>query len=308
MRWPTSEFPICPGGSPTASPDAASVPCGKRSQSASNTGVRASSTAFPGPGGAIPQPSRMTRTTGLTSSVGARAADRLERREVERGATDERAVHVRQPEENLGVVRLDRAAVEHGRRVQRLHEGVGRLRDLRCRGLPRADGPDGLVRDDEPLVLRDDPDLTREHGLGLARLALRLGLAHARDHVESRLERSLGAKAHGLVRLAEVLPPLGVPDEGARHTELEQHRRRDLARERALELPVHVLRVDANAAVGAEPLQRRLERGERRADDDVDSCRVLRDPPDLRRELARLVGALEHLPVARDQHGGDLRR
>ena len=39
-----------------------------------------------------------------------------------------------------------------------------------------------------------------------------------------------------------------------------EHRRRDLAREGALELPVHVLRVDADARVLAEPLERRLER------------------------------------------------
>ncbi len=123
----------------------------------------------------------------------------------------------------------------------------------------------------------DDTDLTREHRLGLARLALGLGLPHAGDDVEAGLERRLGAKPYRLVRLAEVLAPLGVADDRARHAELEQHRRRDLARERALELPVDVLRVDADAAVGAEALQRRLERDVRRADDDVDSCRVLRD-------------------------------
>ncbi len=30
VRWPTSEFPIWPSGSPTAGPEAASVVCGKR--------------------------------------------------------------------------------------------------------------------------------------------------------------------------------------------------------------------------------------------------------------------------------------
>ena len=50
MRWPTSELPICPGGRPTASPEAARLVCGYVAQRSSNTGVEASSTAFPGPG------------------------------------------------------------------------------------------------------------------------------------------------------------------------------------------------------------------------------------------------------------------
>ena len=39
---PTSELPICPAGSPTASPDAFSVVCGYRSIRRVNAGVRAS--------------------------------------------------------------------------------------------------------------------------------------------------------------------------------------------------------------------------------------------------------------------------
>ena len=52
-----------PGGRPTASPEASSVVCGYSAQSRSKTGVSASSTALPGPGGAQPQPSRMTSAT-----------------------------------------------------------------------------------------------------------------------------------------------------------------------------------------------------------------------------------------------------
>ncbi len=50
VRWPTSELPIWPSGSPTASPEAFSVVCGYSRQSRSKTGVSASSTALPGPG------------------------------------------------------------------------------------------------------------------------------------------------------------------------------------------------------------------------------------------------------------------
>ena len=66
FRWPTSELPICPSGSPTARPQAVSCVCGCSAQSPSNTGVSASATALPGPGGARPQPSRMTRQTRWT--------------------------------------------------------------------------------------------------------------------------------------------------------------------------------------------------------------------------------------------------
>ena len=63
VRCPTSEFPIWPAGSPTASPEAAIRVCGYSDQRRSKTGVLARSTALPGPGGAHPQPSRMTSVT-----------------------------------------------------------------------------------------------------------------------------------------------------------------------------------------------------------------------------------------------------
>ncbi len=74
-------------------------------------------------------------------------------------------------------------------------------------------------------MTRDPGDLPGEHGLGLAGLALGLGLADARDDVEARLERCLRTQAHRLVGLAEELTPLGVTDDGSRDAELEQHRR-----------------------------------------------------------------------------------
>ena len=64
LRWPTSELPIWPGGSPTAGPEASRTPCGYSASSRSKTGVRARLTALSGPGGATPQPSMTIRTTG----------------------------------------------------------------------------------------------------------------------------------------------------------------------------------------------------------------------------------------------------
>ena len=66
---------------------------------------------MPGPGGAMPQPSRMTSAT---RGYAPRLAYRLERLDLERGAADERAVDVGLRQQLGGVVGLDRAAVETG--------------------------------------------------------------------------------------------------------------------------------------------------------------------------------------------------
>jgi hypothetical protein len=113
LRWPTSLLPICPSGRPTAFPHAVSVVCGYVLHSPSKTGVSASSTALPGPGGASPQPSRTTRRAHGTAASSPRGRhDRRERLGLERGAADERAVDVGQREQLLGVLGLDAAAVE----------------------------------------------------------------------------------------------------------------------------------------------------------------------------------------------------
>src|SRR5213083_3336567 len=65
FRWPTSLLPICPSGSPTASPDASSNVRVARSHRRCQTGVRPSSMALPSRPGRNPQPSSTTRTTGV---------------------------------------------------------------------------------------------------------------------------------------------------------------------------------------------------------------------------------------------------
>ena len=112
---------------------------------------------------------------------------------IERRAADERAVDVRLGGELGGVVGLDRAAVEHRHVEDRLDERVRLLRDLGRRGLAGADRPDRLVGDHEVVgvgdTVGDRADLAAQHALGLPRLALRLGLADAGDHVQPVLER-----------------------------------------------------------------------------------------------------------------------
>ena len=83
-------------------------------------------------------------------------------------------------------------------------------------------------------------------------LALTLGFAHAGDDEQARFERSVRTPADGLVGLAEVLPALGVADDRPVDTELAQHRRGDLARERAGIVPVDVLCGDRDLRAGQQ--------------------------------------------------------
>src|SRR6478609_3505984 len=128
-------------------------------------------------------------------------------------------------------------------------------------------------------------ELPTEDALRLPRLALLVRLADARDHAQARFECRSGALGDGLVGLAEVLPPLGVADEGADDAQLEQKRRGDLARVRAFRLPVHVLRIRRETLLDAL-----AQAGERWADDGV-------EPGE-----GGGIGPAEHLPVAGDQH------
>ena len=275
VRWPTSELPICPGGRPTASPEALIVVCGYSAQSRSKTGVSASSTAFPGPGGAQPQPSRMTRTTGWR-----RSGTRRERFHVQRGAADERAVDALLREQLLGVLGLDRAAVEHRHVEQALDERVRLARLLGRRGLAGADRPDRLVGDHQPLVragrLGNRLDLEPQHEHHLPGLALLERLADAGDHAQPVPERGAGRRAMSRrSRRSTAAAPSG--RRSRRDAELGQHRRRDFAGEGALVGPVHVLgedRVPLSTAAG--------ERDEGRAEHGLDALGRPRTPAEPR--------------------------
>ena len=77
-------------------------------------------------------------------------------------------------------------------------------------------------------------------------------------------ERRGDLAVDGRVGLAEQRPPLGVADDHVLGAGLADHRRADLAGERALALPVQVLRGDRDVAV-ARRFGRGVERGERSA-------------------------------------------
>ena len=158
-------------------------------------------------------------------------------------------------------------------------------------GLAGADRPDGLVGDvQRRRRLRDGRgdrvDLAAEDGLGLPRLALLQGLADAGDDAEPGLERGVRAARGRLVGLAEVLAALGVADDRAGGAGGDQHRARDLAGERALVLPVDVLRVDADRAA-LELGDGRLKGHVRRRDHDVDALGLRAPRPGAARRRPR---------------------
>ena len=217
-----------------------------------------------------------------------------------------------------GVVGLHRAAVEDPHRLgrrgvaggqQRAHEGERLLRLLGRRGAAGADRPDGLVGDDElaaagrrrsrrgrPRAVRAGRPRSRPRRAG-PRSRRRRGSAAARPRA-----RPATLRASAVVGLAEQLPgarsgrgpPPSTPTSASIAAETSPVNAPCV-------LEVHVLGGDADAGAGAA-LDRDLERGERRADDDVDARRA---PPRGGRNASRKSPAsrarLVHLPVGGDQ-------
>ena len=92
--------------------------------------------------------------------------------------------------------------------------------------------------------------------------------------MRSARERRHGLAVHRLIRLAEVLPPLGVADDDVLGACLAHHRGADLTGERALLFPEHVLRGDRDGRVPGR-LRHRMHSEKRRRHDDVDAGRRL---------------------------------
>ena len=254
--------------------------------------MSASATALPGPGSAHSPPvehdeaDRGDRQAGheRTASTAASMIAANESTSSDAPPTSA-AVDVGQGEQLRRVVGLDAAAVEDPRALGLLAVAVGDQRaDERDRVLgllgrrrqPGADRPDRLVgdRDDAELLglelLEAGLDLVAELALGVAALALLLGLADAQDRPQADPQRRrhlLGQRAVGLV---EVLAALGVAEDDAVDADLLEHRAAHLAGERALGRLVHVLRVDLDARA-ARRVDHGLQRGERRAHRDLDA-------------------------------------
>ena len=172
-------------------------------------------------------------------------------------------------------------------------------------GLPRADGPDGLVGDDDVLgLLRGEPahpllDVLADDVLGGPPLALIELLADAEDGGEAPGEDGGDLLADPLVRLAQDVPALGVAAEDVGAPGVLEHGDADLAGEGALGLPVAVLRAEPDWAV-LDLVPHVEEVGERRADGDVHLGQVKEVALDARSEGGGLLEAPVHLPIADD--------
>ena len=109
----------------------------------------------------------------------------------------------------------------------------------------------------------------------LVAIALVERFADADDRHEAGGERRVRLLVDGVVGLAEQRAALGVADDHVARAGLAHHRRADLAGERALALPVHVLRGRRRSRCLARGFSRGRERRERRRDRDVDAAHVL---------------------------------
>ena len=142
-------------------------------------------------------------------------------------------------------------------------------------------------------------ELAVEHLLGLAGFALGERFANADDRLEAGGKGGAELASDRFVGFAEKLAALGVADDDARAARFDEHRRGDFAGERALRLPVEILRGDRDGRA-ARGFDGGGERGEPRRDDDA----AMRGAGDERQKRAekpsRFRPGLEHLPVAGD--------
>ena len=191
---------MTPGGSPTASPLASRRTCGYFAQRESHTGVRASEMALPGPAGADPQPSSITKAArrgspawGLYRRHGATKRTIRAKESTLRLAPPTSTPSMSGSSHQLvDVVRPHTAAVEDPDRLRGVDAGALRelppdepdrlLGDLGSGRLTGADGPDGLVRYGHPAgVLRLQPGPSRQRAAATAPPRSCLGRARPRS-------------------------------------------------------------------------------------------------------------------------------
>src|SRR5437773_11789432 len=235
---------------------------------------------------------------------------------IEARAADERAIDVGLRHEGIDIIRLHAAAVEEADALRRRRRGaaadlaadgiVDLLRLSGRGGAAGADRPHRLVGDDASGELlgadvgEGRVDLPGNDGAGRFRLALLERLADADDRDESPGQHGVDAAVDGLVRVAEVLPALGVADDDVRAPGLAQHRDRDLARVGSLRLPVAVLGGELDARP-VDRLRHRVEGREGGCHHHLPPARPRDVLGERARERHRLAARAVHLPVAGDQ-------
>ena len=105
---------------------------------------------------------------------------------------------------------------------------------------------------------------------------------------------------HDFIRLAEERPPLAVPEHDVTDEQIAQHRRADLAGERAGAFPMHILRADFDMLRLAERAVYRRDRGEWRNDHYFHLGGFAQLQKEGGDEAGRLALSHVHLPIRGD--------
>ena len=173
-------------------------------------------------------------------------------------------------------------------------------------GLAGANGPHGLVGDDDALQLLLGDAAQGNLGLhgnqlaGDALLPLLQGLTHAEDDGQAGIQSGAHTLLHGDVGLSEVLAALAVADDDDVHAHGAEHLSADFAGVGAALFPVAVLRADLDVGAGGGLLGgSQVHKGG--AGHNV-AGRVLHQGGDGGNQLFGLGGGLVHFPVAGDDN------
>lgn len=137
--------------------------------------------------------------------------------------------------------------------------------------LASADGPDGLVGDDDARPVLDlrleRRKLLADNGDGVARLALLEALAAAPDNADAAVRGELGLGGDVLVSLLEDGAALRVAEDGPVDVAVLELLNADLAREGAVGLVIDILRADLDVLPDGVADELEVDGG--RGDDDL---------------------------------------
>ena len=235
---------------------------------------------------------------------------------LQRSAAHQRAVHVGLFHQAVDGIGLDAAAVKDTDCVG--HLGVIKIRQrsanqltnllrlLESRRLTGADGPNRLVGDDafcggkRAHAGKGLFDLRRDKILVSVRLTRFQRLPDANDGNQSRRDRRFGPFVDGLVRIAEILAPLGMADDDVLDAGVLQHGGGQLARISAAFFPMDILGAHADICGRPDFFGRQRQRRRRRANDNGPVLHVFHQRQKLLQKRLRLGVRLVHFPVARD--------
>lgn len=209
------------------------------------------------------------------------AVDDVDEGGLEAGTADEEAINVGLLAQVTAVLLVHAATVEDPRLVSNLvadlllkpraNGGVHLLRLLNGGDLAGANGPDGLVSDNDARPVLDlrleRRELLADDGDGVAGLALLEALAAAPDDTEAVLGGELGLGRHDGVGLGEDGAALRVAEDGPVDVAVLELLDADLAGEGAVGLVIDVLRADLDVLPDGVADELEVDGG--RGDDDL---------------------------------------